>query len=58
MLQPDGAGFAAYLEGEPVDAEIRGARVTGVRVGGVGRAGHPRVGQLPAPRHGPRRAGT
>ena len=26
MLQPDGAGFAAYLEGEPVDAEIRGAR--------------------------------
>jgi CMP/dCMP kinase len=29
MLQPDGAGFAAYLEGEPVDAEIRGALVTG-----------------------------
>lgn len=29
MLQPDGAGFAAYLEGEPVDAEIRGMRVTG-----------------------------
>jgi cytidylate kinase len=29
MLQPDGAGFAAYLEGEPVDAEIRGTRVTG-----------------------------
>ena len=29
MLQPDGAGFAAYLEGEPVDVEIRGARVTG-----------------------------
>ncbi len=29
MLQPDGAGFAAYLEGEPVGAEIRGARVTG-----------------------------
>ena len=29
MLQPDGAGFAAYLEGEPVDAELRGARVTG-----------------------------
>ncbi len=29
MLQPDGAGFAAYLEGEPVDAEIRGAEVTG-----------------------------
>jgi CMP/dCMP kinase len=28
MLQPDGAGFAAYLEGEPVDAEIRGQRVT------------------------------
>ena len=23
MLQPDGAGFAAYLEGEPVDAAIR-----------------------------------
>ena len=29
MLQPDGAGFAAYLEGEPVDTEIRGTRVTG-----------------------------
>jgi CMP/dCMP kinase len=29
MLQPDGAGFAAYLEGEPVDTEIRAARVTG-----------------------------
>lgn len=29
MLHPDGAGFAAYLEGEPVDAEIRGGRVTG-----------------------------
>jgi CMP/dCMP kinase len=28
MLQPDGAGFTAYLEGEPVDAEIRGAEVT------------------------------
>ena len=28
MLQPDGAGFAAYLEGEPVDTELRGARVT------------------------------
>ena len=28
MLQPDGAGFAAYLEGEPVDAEIRGVEVT------------------------------
>jgi cytidylate kinase len=28
MLQPDGAGFTAYLEGEPVDAEIRGAAVT------------------------------
>ena len=28
MLQPDGAGFAAYLEGEPVDAEIRGREVT------------------------------
>lgn len=28
MLQPDGAGFAAYLEGEPVDDEIRGAEVT------------------------------
>jgi cytidylate kinase len=28
MLQPDGAGFAAYLEGEPVDAEIRGPDVT------------------------------
>jgi CMP/dCMP kinase len=28
MLQPDGAGFAAYLEGEPVDLEIRSAEVT------------------------------
>jgi cytidylate kinase len=28
MLQPDGAGFAAYLEGVPVDSEIRGAPVT------------------------------
>lgn len=28
MLQPDGAGFAAYLEGEPADAEIRGPQVT------------------------------
>lgn len=28
MLQPDGAGFAAYLEGEPVDAEIRSPEVT------------------------------
>lgn len=29
MLQPDGAGFAAYFEGEPVDVEIRSAEVTG-----------------------------
>jgi len=29
MLQPDGVGFAAYLEGEPVDTELRGSRVTG-----------------------------
>jgi cytidylate kinase len=28
MLQPDGAGFCAYLEGVPVDAEIRGPTVT------------------------------
>jgi cytidylate kinase len=28
MLQPDGAGFAAYLEGEPVDTEIRSGEVT------------------------------
>ena len=28
MLQPDGPGFTAYLEGEPVDALIRGAEVT------------------------------
>ena len=28
MLQPDGAGFAAYLGGVPVDADIRGAEVT------------------------------
>lgn len=28
MLQPDGAGFAAYLSGEPADEAIRGADVT------------------------------
>jgi cytidylate kinase len=28
MLQPDGAGFAAYLEGEPVDDELRSPDVT------------------------------
>ena len=28
MLQPDGAGFAAYLEGEPVDDDLRSAEVT------------------------------
>lgn len=28
MLQPDGAGFTAYLDGEPVDGVIRGAEVT------------------------------
>lgn len=28
MLQPDGAGFTTYLEGVPVDQEIRGAEVT------------------------------
>jgi cytidylate kinase len=28
MLQPDGAGFASYLEGVPVDDEIRGPAVT------------------------------
>src|SRR4051794_22222674 len=28
MLQPDGAGFAAYLEGEPVDPELRSPEVT------------------------------
>ena len=28
MLQPDGAGFTAYLEGEPVDTLIRGREVT------------------------------
>jgi cytidylate kinase len=28
MLQPDGAGFTAYLEGVPVDGEIRGPTVT------------------------------
>jgi cytidylate kinase len=28
MLQPDGAGFAAYLEGEPVDEALRGPEVT------------------------------
>ena len=28
MLHPDGSGFAAYLDGEPVDDAIRGAEVT------------------------------
>jgi cytidylate kinase len=28
MLQPDGAGFAAYLEGEPVDDALRSPEVT------------------------------
>jgi len=28
MLQPDGVGFCAYLEGVPVDQEIRGTTVT------------------------------
>jgi len=28
MLQPDGAGFCPYLEGVPVDSEIRGTDVT------------------------------
>ena len=28
MLQPDGAGFAAYLDGEPADADLRTAAVT------------------------------
>jgi cytidylate kinase len=28
MLQPDGAGFAAYLEGEPVEDALRSAEVT------------------------------
>jgi CMP/dCMP kinase len=28
MLQPDGAGFAAYLEGEPVEDDLRNAEVT------------------------------
>lgn len=28
MLQPDGAGFAAYLDGEPADADLRTATVT------------------------------
>ncbi len=28
MLQPDGAGFTVYLDGEPVDTEIRSAEVT------------------------------
>ena len=57
MLQPDGAGFAAYLEGEPVDAELRGARVTGSRLGGLGGPGGPGVDQLAAPGPGPRRPG-
>ncbi len=28
MLQPDGVGFCAYLDGVPVDAKIRGSEVT------------------------------
>ena len=28
MLQPDGVGFAAYLDGEPADRAIRGVEVT------------------------------
>jgi cytidylate kinase len=28
MLQPDGTGFAAYLEGEPAEEALRGAEVT------------------------------
>ena len=28
MLQPDGAGFAAYLDGEPADADLRTSTVT------------------------------
>jgi cytidylate kinase len=28
MLQPDGTGFAAYLEGEPVEDALRNAEVT------------------------------
>ena len=28
MLQPDGAGFAAYLEGEPVDQALRSGEIT------------------------------
>ena len=28
MLQPDGAGFAAYLEGEPVEEALRSSEVT------------------------------
>jgi len=28
MLQPDGAGFTTYLEGVPVDSDLRGAEVT------------------------------
>jgi cytidylate kinase len=28
MLQPDGPGFAAYLEGEPAEEALRGAEVT------------------------------
>ena len=58
MLQPDGAGFAAYLEGEPVDAEIRGAEVT-AHVSAVSAV--PVVREWINTRlraHGPRRAGT
>jgi cytidylate kinase len=28
QLQPDGAGFTTYIDGRPVEAEIRGAEVT------------------------------
>ena len=58
MLQPDGAGFAAYLEGEPVDAELRGARVTGAVSAVVGGARWSASGSTRRLRaHGPGRAG-
>ena len=56
MLQPDGAGFAAYLEGEPVDAEIRGAERDRTGVGGVRRPGGPRMDQYPLAGDGTRGA--
>ena len=47
MLQPDGAGFAAYLEGEPVDDELRSADGHLPRVGHLGDPGGAGMDQQP-----------